>query len=763
MKSLKIRPYARLLTMLGDQLIRNETIALIELIKNSYDADASFVKISLEKFGDNLKKTKESAIVIEDDGNGMDGSIIENAWLNPATPIKYLEKKRKSTTDKGRIIQGEKGIGRFAIIKLGRRIEIITRRQSTDKNGHFLDSAEETEYVLTYDFSMYSDDFMLEESKGKELFLDDISVSLFERKPIDIVKGKIALGAQIRERKPYGTIIRISDLKTDLSKKKIESVIDTVSRMQPISFDNSSEEKESVESSFRTYFYLNNKSIYEAEDTDNKIRRLLSEKYVFRFKGKFLAKDSCYRFMVDTNNGTGDRPERKLGFSDAELSGMRAFRKYFEESGLRNLECGDFNFDYFIFDLDLSGQDNMRYVLEKDEKETIKSHRIYLYRDGIRVMPYGDKDFDWLNIDVMRGTESVSHFFSNDQTVGFVYITQKGNPNLKDKTNREGLLDSDNAYQDFVFANQLILRYFRSHEYTRYLISKKGRIQKELETKGKPLEIIEGVRKEYKDDSKILMHLSNIEKAYARDLEIRKERIEKTENLAAVGLASQTGSHDARSEIVKARDKLSTLLEEIKKGSGEIDNEFIIDNLKLIYKLISSANKRMTSLQKLFPSTRSWRKDINVAQTIKEVYQLVKESLDNDGIKVRIAGDKMPLIARTTPASLLQVFINLFDNSAYWLLSYQQPRIIEIRIDSENNKVIFSDNGPGIREEDKPYIFDAFFSGKGESGSGLGLYISKQLMNRYGFSITANDKDEDSILGGADFILDFSGGKVDEF
>ena len=90
-KSLTIRPYARLITMLGEQLIKNEIIALTELIKNSYDADASIVRIKFE----NIKKEQEgfltideSKIIIEDNGCGMNREILEKHWLNPATPEK---------------------------------------------------------------------------------------------------------------------------------------------------------------------------------------------------------------------------------------------------------------------------------------------------------------------------------------------------------------------------------------------------------------------------------------------------------------------------------------------------------------------------------------------------------------------------------------------------------------------------------------------------------------------------------------------------
>ncbi|MFA7173597.1 MAG: ATP-binding protein [Kiritimatiellia bacterium] len=87
-KQLQIRPYARLLTMLGEQLIKNERIALIELIKNSYDADADWVKVTFQGFGENYKIEADSKIIIEDNGHGMNREIIENHWLNPATPEK---------------------------------------------------------------------------------------------------------------------------------------------------------------------------------------------------------------------------------------------------------------------------------------------------------------------------------------------------------------------------------------------------------------------------------------------------------------------------------------------------------------------------------------------------------------------------------------------------------------------------------------------------------------------------------------------------
>lgn len=223
-KQLKIRPYARLLTMLGDQLIKNERIALIELIKNAYDADSSWVKISFNGFGDNFEINTDSKIVIEDAGHGMNAEIIEKHWLNPATPEKKRRKdKNNGTTSKGRVIQGEKGIGRFSIFKLGKKIKIITRAKG-----------ENVEHVIGYDFCRYDDDFLTEEGQDKDLFIDDLTVSLQTRKPEIIQESNVSLGVRQQQRLLHGTRIEITGLKGSWTEKKVEAVFLDVTKLQSI-------------------------------------------------------------------------------------------------------------------------------------------------------------------------------------------------------------------------------------------------------------------------------------------------------------------------------------------------------------------------------------------------------------------------------------------------------------------------------------------------------------------------------------------------
>ena len=129
-EALAFRPHARLLTMLGEQLIKNERIALVELVRNAYDADADGVDVRFEDFNENMTPNDRSFIVVRDDGVGMPIETLRNEWMNPATPKKHLAKRdgRGATPGKGRIMQGEKGIGRFAVLKLGRQITIATRQ-----------------------------------------------------------------------------------------------------------------------------------------------------------------------------------------------------------------------------------------------------------------------------------------------------------------------------------------------------------------------------------------------------------------------------------------------------------------------------------------------------------------------------------------------------------------------------------------------------------------------------------------------------------
>lgn len=114
-----------MITMMGEESVTDEATALLELVKNAYDADATDVQVHLS----GLQNTEMLQIIIRDNGCGMSQEVIEKKWLSPAYSSKKRQKQERKRTKLGRLPIGEKGVGRFAVQKLGSTLELITRSE----------------------------------------------------------------------------------------------------------------------------------------------------------------------------------------------------------------------------------------------------------------------------------------------------------------------------------------------------------------------------------------------------------------------------------------------------------------------------------------------------------------------------------------------------------------------------------------------------------------------------------------------------------
>ena len=154
-KDYHFKTHARIINQLGAQLIKSEAIALLELIKNSYDADASKCDVRIY----NPEDKEDGKIIISDNGDGMDFKILSSVWLGIGTDYKEtLPDKRSAKFHRLRL--GEKGIGRFGVHRLGREIMIITRTCESD------------EYILKIDWDKIQD----------SEFVEDLPVRITRRK-----------------------------------------------------------------------------------------------------------------------------------------------------------------------------------------------------------------------------------------------------------------------------------------------------------------------------------------------------------------------------------------------------------------------------------------------------------------------------------------------------------------------------------------------------------------------------------------------------
>ena len=756
-ETLKFRPYARLLTMLGEQLIKNERIALIELVKNSYDADATWVKITFENFDQNFGINSDSKIVIEDNGTGMGSEIIKNHWVNPATPEKRKRKAQKPKTRLGRILQGEKGIGRFSMLKLGRKVDLYTRQEG-----------EKQEYHVSFDFSMFDEDFDQVDPQGSthedSLFLDELNVEFNSGAPSKIDDSEISLGLYKRNRSNHGTRIEITGLKGSWSSKKVTDCYTDLARLRGIFTD---DDRDEGHDSFDVVIHINDKYKAYSDDYAEKLKLLLDERAVLKVTNGYF--DQIKMQITFDLEGYPSAVKRVIRLDDPLLNGLTVFWKHFHEGpkpkivepvfSKRKPECGSFKFQFYIFDFTSNAP--LKYKLDSNDKNLIKPHRIYLYRDGIRVFPYGDEEDDWLFIDQYRGTVSAGDIVSNNQIVGKIDISHEHNRDLRDKTNREGLVEVGNAALDFVGILKGIIGYLSAHDFKRYKTDLKDKnavdifqtkvVQSEFDFIASALaDGKTGVAKK---------HLVALQKVYDTERNYLVQRAETTEDLAGVGLSVESASHDILAMLHKALRRLDDVIRQFEYP--DIDKEALNSELQTVRGMLSFVNDQMRDVQLLFRSSKQRRKNIRVEHVVEKVERIYGRIFHDAGMDFEVRKVGAPLIAKTTDAVLLQVLINLFDNAVYWLsVSGQKDKKILLTLDGSAGELICSDNGSGISKDDIPYIFQPFYSGKGEEGRGLGLYIARQLLERHEYSIDYADLKKPEYLSGANFIVSFIRGNT---
>ena len=734
---LKPRPYARLLTMIGDQLIKNEKIALIELIKNAYDADANWVQVRFVNFEQEkgqLVQSLNSLIEIEDDGEGMTIETIRDSWMNPAAPNKFLQKEggKIRTERKRRIIQGEKGIGRYAIYKIGRSVELITRHL----NGL-------NELVLKNDLSIYDDEVISEKADETNTprFLDEVNYSYETRLPQRIVSKEIVIREKKLVRNPYGTVIVIKGLRNIWTNEKIKEIMGDISRLNfPFEIITGDQE-------FTWDFKVNERSVVESGDEKNELERLFERAPIRLTGGVFDDRANIFTFDLNGEN---------IELSIERMKANREFRNHFCDKKTGELRrkpaCGPFEFRFYVFDL--TDQAPAKYHLDDKEDSSVKSHRIYLYRDGVRVFPYGDPSDDWLGIDVLRGTGRAGDYLSNDQTIGYVKISREQNPNLKDKTNREGLLEIGNSFADFRVLIQSLLGYLHS-EYKKYKIKEKKK-KTIFSFRESALQI---------DFDNLIKHLVRIKDGRGKKLGLdllRKyndernylvERASTTEDLAAVGLTVEAASHDLMMMMNRALVTLQHVTAAI--GADSMDKHRVMELTETLRKELDFISYNIEGIQPIFRSSKRAARTLDIRHTILDVRKYYTDLLEKNSISLttELIGDSLKV--HTTEAVLLQTFINLLDNAVYWLTTVdRKDKQIQITIDHEKRRVIFADNGPGVGDDDLPFIFEPFFSTKGVAGRGLGLYIARQLLERNNFAIDYLKTRK--ILPGANFVISFT-------
>lgn len=739
-EKLKIRPYARLLTMLGDQLIKNELIALTELVKNSYDADADFCNVKFCNFDDDRKKTYNSYILVDDNGYGMSYDVITKHFLNPATPIKKQGKVLRQSR-KGRICQGEKGIGRFSMLKLGKKVTIYSKEEDIS-----------VVHKVVFDFTKYDDEFLMSYRTEEDIFLDELTVD-YEAIEVDDIPFDVAIKS-----KNKGTTILVEALKGEWDFRKIDEFGKDMLRFCPFEV----EKKQIVgNQDFNVNIYIDEKEEKYKDSQLKEIENLIYSKSLYKITGKYDEKEKRLIFSYVEAN---EEPKQvSLSFVESQernsldFHGIRFYqehlKKYYENG--ETTICGNFKYEFYVFDFEAN--QNEPYGLSIKQKDLIRDHRIFLYRDGIRVQPYGAPNDDWLQIDRARAADKAGNMFSNDQLIGQISITKEYNSNLRDKTSREGIIEDNESFTQFSKIVKGLLSYVRIKLYQNYKFRQKQNKellfepQKKVKRDGNFSKLIEFAA----ENKQIIKIVEDVEKDFKEQERVFEARLGIAERLAGVGLSVETASHDIMLTIERLKECIHDVYVESTPSLFN-DLEKINKQAENAEGMVALVYMKMKDLQQIFVSSKQRAKNIRVEEILTKIQSIYAKSYKEKKIDIEIIKEgKSPVVAKTIDAVLFQVFINLFDNALYWLSLKDDSREVKIFLNSDEQTIIFSDNGPGVTMEDAPFVFDAFYSGKGEEGRGLGLYIAKILLNRYKYNIELITDSWSKKLPGANFKISF--------
>lgn len=696
-QNLKLRPRARLLRTIGDELISSETVAVIELVKNAYDADATRVAV---KFTAPLEAGKGSIEVI-DNGHGMSLDTIRTAWMEPATPIK---RRRNKSEQLARRMLGEKGIGRFATSRLADFLEVVSRRAEADY-----------EVRVFFDWSQFKDE---------QKYLDEVEILWEEVSPSDIHPNGDIGDLWKEEKRPqdsklnHGTILRMQDLTVSWEEEQLQTLRAALARLvSPFLAE------EQVNDEFQILLQLPD----EFEHLSGKVQPPEAlKKPPYSLKGSIDGYGN-YKFTVRIKDEEECLEDRFVLHGRPLPGGL---------SPERPPQCGPFDIELRVWD-----RDEALGELAREQGSTIKDVRrdldeaagVNVYRDSFRVLPYGEPSNDWLRLDARR-VDNPTLRLSNNQVVGYVRISSEQNPQLRDQSNREGLIAGP-ALDDL---RELIKMAMTKLE-TRRASARRdddqgGRHDGGLFSDFDLKSVRDLIKRRHPEDSELLKLVGEKDKDLGRRVEKVQEVISRYRRLATLGRLIDTVLHDGRAPLSKIRNEARLGMRDVERSRDY--SEGFTKKLKDRFDMVSKQSDALkTVFDKIEPfggRKRGRPTRVRLEQTIADAFAVLDGEIENSGAQVTLP--ETHTIVTVDPSEVQEVIVNLLDNSLYWLREVPKDTrriLVEVnRVSPDMVNILFSDSGPGVKPQFRDSIFEPYFSDKPD-GAGQGLAIAGEIVKEH--------------------------------
>jgi len=815
---------ARAARLIGRENVASASGAVTELVKNCYDADARICAVLfkrrwpvrpssltakelrvLERHNPGIstafvqeegawkrlepqspeQKTKIDEAIdqvvdlwIVDNGHGMSTDVIEKQWMVIGTDSKEID----ATSRGGRAYTGAKGIGRFALDRLGQECELYSAEEGSSGLIHWLVDWEEFDGVGKT-ISQVEAVLERENSSLAEIYRLNSVIQHLPR----LVPSDGATGVKLEYK--HGTAVKISFLSDLWTVKDARQLTETLDALLP----------PDERSDFSIFLY-DERTGEPGVFIDNLPPDQFDYKLIADVRGDGTIGISINRQEIDVKgisdtvyslDGMGNHPYRKEDFDAGKVSYETDLGKILRDPQLlpQARELGPFSFVMYFFKLTNPSSDVLKrfpqknFDVAKRKRWIDRSGGVRLYRDGFRVRPYGEPRTaaaDWLLLGdrALRNPAQASRMgwrAPPTQVAGTINITRRENPLLADRSNREGLVNERalDVFRNVVTG--LIKEFERDRSYILGKFSAAYDIdnpQNENVREGKTIakrvlneraRAAAGSTKGGKgNDSPNATDLQKVSLAFdeqVRENEFLRDHIQVMRGMATLGTVLISFTHELKQIKATVESRANRLSQSVSRTTDDaklakipvdIRPQALIERMQSEDKKVSRwVNFALSAVS----SSKRRRQKIAIGTYLRGVHSYWREFLESRRIELDIDSSvRQEVAVLAHEIDLDTIFYNLITNSIEALVkpSGKQARLISIKV-GESGKFLrfsYSDNGPGLSSDiNSPNDIFAFgISSKKEdvngaaSGTGLGMWLLKNVVDDVGGSVNLNSK-----------------------
>jgi signal transduction histidine kinase len=603
--------HPRVFNSLGADLVTDDIVAIIELVKNAYDAGADKVIISFTKDIQGGNEKDKIILEIIDNGHGMTEDIINDVWFTVATPYKEINKTVRISKNTNRTVSGEKGLGRLSTARLGNSLEIYTKSET------------EPPFKVSINWDLITGTNNISDTGGT---IEEESFPYADYKT--------------------GTVISVKGLYKDWSNNEILHA--------------SIDELKNNLSRFISPFSGNNQfGISVKTPLSTSVIKVTTPKYlnypIYLISGE-VNNDGAILYDYRFN---GVKPRKKKGIiNEIDAKGIEQNFQF----------CGPFKFEFRVWDYDNENIDIFlnRFDIKKIELQKYVSYHkgISVYRDDILVLPKTDISRDWIGLDLRR-ISRIGARISNRQIIGYVSITSSQNPKIIDASNREDFKNNDETKTFKKYLLKIVQRLERLREEDRnngkrqeppfseildkiFPESLKDKVEKIIENNGSFNDILNSIREYEVDAENIKNDLNNRVYYYSR--------------MAAIGTLSSFLIH----EINGRTGDISLLHTKVRKQekSGIIKWNYIKESLLNAENAVNS----LESLSERFAplAIKKVNRTKNYCDPVSELNLILsgfEQNLKTKNIQVKVNNISTGL--DISPGEMSSIYFNLFSNAIF--------------------------------------------------------------------------------------------------